>query len=74
MINYCPLDDAPLSQEIQERPLVVNAKKQETERVDDVVFYDLDGVMDSELGYMVVAFILGVSILVTKDVMKTINW
>lgn len=49
-------------------------KKVEDEKVDDVVFYDMDGVMDSELGYMVVVFIIGVSVLVAKDVMKTISW
>ena len=75
MVNYCPLDDT-LSQEEIQKPLVVSKseKKVEDEKVDEVVFYDMDGVMDSELGYMVVVFIIGVSVLVAKDVMKTISW
>jgi len=38
-----------------------------------VEFYEVEGVMDSELGYMVVLFMAGVSALVLRDILRALS-
>lgn len=74
MVGYCSIEDAygGLPKEIQKEPPEVTAKKVILpSRGNSVEFYDVDGVMDSELGYMVVIFMLGVSAIIIKDIVSS---
>jgi hypothetical protein len=71
MVGYCSIDDAygglPLE---TTKPLPVPKKDDTTDRLE---FYEVDGVMDSELGYMVVLFMAGVTALVLRDIIRALS-
>jgi hypothetical protein len=75
MVGYCSIDDAygglPLE---TTKPLPVPKKDVEREYTTDrLEFYEVDGVMDSELGYMVVLFMTGVAALVLRDIIRALS-
>lgn len=68
MVGYSPIDDEPVVVK-QSTPLPPSPPPQS----EDVQFYEVDGVMDSELGYMVVLFMIGVGALVLKDIINILR-
>ena len=67
MVGYSPIDDEPVMVK-KTTPLPPPPPQSE-----DVQFYEVDGVMDSELGYMVVLFMIGVGALVLKDIINILK-
>ena len=67
MVGYSPIDDEPVMVK-KTTPLPHPPPQSE-----DVQFYEVDGVMDSELGYMVVLFMIGVGALVLKDIINILR-
>jgi len=68
MVGYSPIDDEPVVVK-RSTPLPPSPPPQS----EDVQFYEVDGVMDSELGYMVVLFMIGVGALVLKDIINILR-
>ena len=73
MVGYCSIDDAygGLSRETVKPPPI--EKVAERSQEDVVEFYEIDGVMDSELGYIVVLFMAGVTALMIKDIIRALS-
>ena len=67
-MGYSPIDDEPVLVK-QSTPLPPSPLP----RSEEVQFYEVDGVMDSELGYMVVLFMIGVGALVLKDIINVLR-
>lgn len=67
MVGYSPIDDEPV---IMKRSTSLSPPPPQSE---EVQFYEVDGVMDSELGYMVVLFMIGVGALVLKDIINVLR-
>jgi len=74
MVGYCSIEDAygGLPRETVKSPPPL---EKVVERIpeDNVEFYEIDGVMDSELGYIVVLFMAGVTALMIKDVLRVLS-
>jgi len=77
MVGFCPIEDAyggMPKEVIKPDPpsaITLNRDDKSPPGVGNVEFYDVDGVMDSELGYMVVLFIAGVSAMIIKDIVQS---
>ena len=67
MVGYSPIDDEPV---VVKRSAPLTSPPPQSE---EVQFYEVDGVMDSELGYMVVLFMVGVGALVLKDIINILR-
>lgn len=78
MVSYCSIEDAyggMPDEVVKPRPpnaITLDRGEKGPSGVGNVEFYDVDGVMDSELGYVVVLFIAGVSAMIIKDIIQ--NW
>jgi len=74
MVGYCSIVDAygglPRETVKNQPPL---EKVVERNQEDVVEFYEIDGVMDSELGYIVVLFMAGVTALMIKDIIRALS-
>ena len=69
MVGYSPIDEESFVVKQSTPPSLPPP----TSQSDDVQFYEVDGVMDSELGYMVVLFMIGVGALVLKDIINVLR-
>ena len=68
MVDYSPIDEEPVV--VKQSTLSSPPPPPPSE---EVQFYEVDGVMDSELGYMVVLFMIGVGALVFKDIINVLR-
>ena len=68
MVGYSPIDDEPVVVKRSAQPVTPPPPQSE-----EVQFYEVDGVMDSELGYMVVLFMIGVGALILKDIINVLR-
>jgi len=77
MVGFCPIEDAyggmpkEISKPEPSSAITFSGGDKSPPGVGNVEFYDIEGVMDSELGYMVVIFIAGVSAMIIKDIIQS---
>jgi hypothetical protein len=80
MVGFCPIEDAygGMPKEVikQDPSYAITLNRDDKSPlaqmgVGSVEFYDVEGVMDSELGYMVVLFVAGVSVMIIKDIIQS---
>ena len=75
MVGYCSIDDAygGLPRETVKVPPAPEKAADRTFSTNRVEFYEVEGVMDSELGYMVVLFMAGIATLVIRDIIRSLS-
>ena len=75
MVGYCSIEDAygGLPRETVKAPPAPEKAADRILPTDRVEFYEVEGVMDSELGYMVVLFMAGVAALVLRDILRALS-
>jgi hypothetical protein len=75
MVGYCSIDDAygGLPRETVKEPPAPEKVADRIFPTDRVEFYEVEGVMDSELGYMVVLFMAGIATLVIRDIIRSLS-